>query len=92
MKENINVPKGVFDGVSLRLAGKGSWSQHGDSGDLLVKVIVRPHPYFKRDGANIFTDKYISVTQAILGGTVKVTTLAGERDIVIVPGTSEGQT
>ena len=57
---------------------------------MLVKVIVRPHPYFKRDGANIFTEKYISVSQAILGGTVKVTTLVGEKDIVINPGTSEG--
>ena len=41
---------------------KGNMAENGDAGDLLIKILVRPHPYFKRDGADIFTDKYISVT------------------------------
>ena len=40
----------------------------GDSGDLLIKINVKPHPNFKREGYDIYTDKYITITQAILGG------------------------
>jgi DnaJ-class molecular chaperone len=39
------------------MAGKGNYSSHGENGDLLVKVNIRPHPYFKRDGSNIQTEK-----------------------------------
>lgn len=91
MKETATVPKGVYDGVTLRMAGKGNSSLlSGQSGDLLLKIVVRPHPYFKRSGQNIMTDKYITVTQAILGGTVKVQTLSNIVDVVVKPGTNDG--
>jgi molecular chaperone DnaJ len=47
MKENCVIPKGVYDGVTLRMAGKGNSSMlGGQPGDLLIKVQIRPHPYF----------------------------------------------
>lgn len=63
IKENAIVPKGVYDGVTLRMVGKGNHStKGGQPGDLLLKVTIRPHPYFRRDACDIKSDKYISVT------------------------------
>ena len=67
--------------------GKGNVSPHGPPGDLMIKVTVRDHPYFKRDKYDIHTDKYITVSQAILGGSTKVKTLTGEIDLEINAGT-----
>lgn len=66
------VPKGVNDGITLRMGKKGNFSQVGEPGDLLIEVKVRPHPLYKREDYNILSDKYISVTNAILGGPIKV--------------------
>jgi molecular chaperone DnaJ len=62
VKEKITVPKGVFDGLSLRLAGKGNWSPRGAQGDLLIKVKVRPHPFFGRKDSDTLAIKYITMT------------------------------
>ena len=45
----MNIPKGVDTGVNLRISKKGNFSAQGPPGDLLIKVSVKPHPYFKRD-------------------------------------------
>jgi len=48
--------------------GKGHVSKHGPPGDLMIKIRVKEHPYFKREKFDIHTDKYITVSEAILGG------------------------
>ena len=60
VKEQVNIPRGVDNGVNLRVAKKG---HAGDSqpGDLIVQIKVLPHDYFKRDGANIHSDLYVSL-------------------------------
>jgi len=77
VKENVTIPKGVDSGVNLRMNKKGNYSLKGDPGDLLIKVTVKPHPNFKRQGADILSEKNITLTQAILGGTIKVETING---------------
>lgn len=63
IKENVVIPKGVYNGVTLRMAKKGNSStQGGGNGDLLLKVQIRPHPYFERDGADVKVVKFITVT------------------------------
>ncbi|MFS8160497.1 MAG: J domain-containing protein [Candidatus Roizmanbacteria bacterium] len=91
MKESITIPKGVDNGVNLRLSKKGNFSLTGDNGDLLIKVNVRSHPYFKREGPDIYTDKFITFTQAILGAITRVETLTGKIDLKIRPGTAPGE-
>ena len=56
------MPKGVDSGVNLRVAKKGNCGEGGPNGDLLVQVKVKPHSYFKRDGANVVSDCYLTVT------------------------------
>lgn len=68
------------------MSKKGNFSLKGEAGDLLLKVNVRPHPYFKREGADILCDKKITLTQALLGGKVQVKTLNGTSEVNIRPG------
>ena len=53
----------------------------------MIQVKVKPHPYFKRDGSDILTDLYISISEAVLGSEVKVKTLYGDIRMKIDPGT-----
>lgn len=85
--ETIKIPKGVDSGVNLRMNGKGNVSKHGPNGDLMIKVNVKEDPYFKRDKYDIHTDRYVTVSEAILGGDTKIKTLTGEIKIDINPGT-----
>ena len=88
MKETITIPKGVDSGVNLRMSKKGNFSLRGEAGDLLIKVNVKPHPYFKRSGSDILTEKKITLSQALLGGTAKIKTIQGPLDLKIKPGTN----
>jgi molecular chaperone DnaJ len=61
VRETINIPKGVDNGVNLRVSKKGNAGVGGGTGDLMIQVKVKPHEYFKRDAADIHTDLFISV-------------------------------
>lgn len=90
VKETINIVKGVDNGVNLRVQKKGNAGHEGPAGDLIVHLKVKPHAYFKREGANIHTDLFISIGQAVLGAEVPVKTLYGNVKIKVQPGSSNG--
>lgn len=82
-----DVPAGIDSGMNLRLAGQGAEGDPGaPRGDLMVTVIVQEDDYFQRDGADVHVEVPISVTQAILGGTVDVKTLTGVVEMKIPKG------
>lgn len=87
VSETINIPKGVDNGVNLRVSKRGHAGQGGPAGDLIINVKVRPHAYFKREGSNIHTDLYLSIAQAVLGAELQVRTLYGNVVIKLMPGT-----
>ena len=61
------------------------------AGHLYVRVAVRPHPRFSRDGPNLHLEERIGVDVATLGGAVRVPTLEGGTAEVRVPaGTQPG--
>ena len=85
-KVTVETPAGIDSGMNLRLSGQGAEGDPGaPRGNLLVQVLVEEDPYFQRDGANVHTEIPISVTQAILGGTVDVKTLSGSDVEVKIP-------
>ena len=87
-KFEVNVPKGIDNGQTIRLAGKGEAGTNGGSyGDLMVTVYVRPDNYFKRQGIDIYCDVTITFVQAILGDEITVRTIDGEQKLTIKPGT-----
>jgi DnaJ-class molecular chaperone len=83
----VKIPPGVKDGSRIRIKGRGEQTG-GEPGDLFIIAHVLPHPYFRRDGLDIFLDLPISVYEALLGTKVSVPTLDGAVTITIPPGTS----
>ncbi|MBC7112690.1 MAG: molecular chaperone DnaJ [Candidatus Methanomethyliales bacterium] len=87
----VRVPAGVDDGQQLRLRGEGEASPNGGPpGDLFVNISIRPHPYFKRKGSDLYYDLKIGFPQAALGTEVTVPTLDGDVVVNIKPGTQPG--
>ena len=67
------VPPGVRTGSRVRLSGQGeSGMSGGPPGDLYLKVSVRPHDLFKRDGDNLKINVPVDLYTALLGGTISV--------------------
>ena len=61
-KEQIKIPRGVDSGVNLRVQKKGHAGVGGAAaGDLLIQLKIRPHKLFQRQGANIYSDLYVSI-------------------------------
>ena len=89
----IKIPPGVDNGRRIRLAGEGEAGlRGGPAGDLYVLLAVRPHPLFRRDGANIYCRVPIPMTTAALGGEIEVPMIGGKRTKVKIPaGTQSGQ-
>jgi molecular chaperone DnaJ len=90
----VNVPIGVPDGGTLRLRGEGEAGEDGaPAGDLYVRIRVKDHPVFQRDGDDLHVAVPLTFSQAALGDEVEVPLLEGKRDALHVPpGTQSGET
>jgi molecular chaperone DnaJ len=87
----IRIPAGVDNGARLRIQSEGeSGLQNGPSGDLYVVIYVEEHPFFQRQGNNIYCQVPIGIAQAVLGSEITVPTLEGEEKIRIPEGTQSG--
>jgi len=87
-KQNVNVkvPKGIESGKKLRLKGKGGQAPPGGiPGDLFLKVDIKPHKNYERDGNNLIFEQKIPFSKACLGAKVDVETLDGKKFKVKVP-------
>ncbi|RKX54931.1 MAG: molecular chaperone DnaJ, partial [Thermotoga sp.] len=62
------------------------------NGDLYIIVHVKEHPYFKRQGNNIYLRKDIDFVQAVLGADIPVETLYGTVKLKVPPGTQSSET
>ncbi|WP_290651512.1 molecular chaperone DnaJ [Aquisalimonas sp.] len=90
---NVKIPPGVDTGDRIRLSGEGEPGERGGPpGDLYVEVLVKEHPIFTRDGANLHCNVPINVVTAALGGELEVPTLEGRVNLRVPPGTQTGKT
>ena len=88
----IKIPAGVGEGMVLTVSGKGNAARQGGvNGDLQVLIEEEPNPELVRDGNDLIHNLNITVTTAILGGTVEVPTVDGRAKIKIAPGTHAGK-
>ena len=82
----VRIPAGIESGTDIILPGLGNAGSNGATpGDLYLRVNVRPHKYFIRQGENLFVQIPISITQAALGLDIEVANLAGQVVKVSVP-------
>ncbi|MDO8566766.1 MAG: molecular chaperone DnaJ [bacterium] len=81
----INIPAGIDNGEMIRMTGQGEAIKTGVAGDLYVKVHVKPHAIFRRDGTNLIMNLSVKLTDSLLGTTVSVETLEGKTLEVKIP-------
>jgi DnaJ-class molecular chaperone len=90
---DVTIPPGLVDGQIIRLRGKGmSGSGKGGPGDALIEVEVRPDPRFTREGDDITLELPISLSEAVLGGKVRVPTPTGAVTMTVPKGSNTGTT
>lgn len=89
----VKIPSGVEDGETLRLRGKGGEAPagQGEPGDLLLTIQVCPSQVFERDGLDVHTTLALTVSEAVLGASVRVPTLSGAVSMKIPAGAQSGK-
>jgi len=88
----VNIPAGIDEDVTLRLAGEGEVGPRGGpAGDLYLGFRVKSHPELVRRDQDILYELPITVPQAVLGDTITVPTIEGERELEIPAGTQPGK-
>ena len=89
---DVNLPPGVADGTTYRLAGQGEPGPNGaPRGDLYCHVRVKPHRFFERRGDDLYCVVPISFTQAALGARIDVPTIEAKMAVLLIPhGTQSG--
>ena len=88
----INVPPGVMEGNFLTISDAGNAGLRGGlTGDLRIEIKEKQHDDFVRDGLDIYTDVYLSISEAALGTEVEVPTLKGRARLQVDPGTQAGR-
>jgi molecular chaperone DnaJ len=87
----VNIPAGVTDGTTRRVAGEGEPGRNGaPHGDLHVFVKVKTHPLFRREGDVISCDVPVGLGAAMVGGAIEVPTLEGTAEMKLPAGTQSG--
>jgi curved DNA-binding protein len=89
---SVTIPPGVRDGQLIRLSGEGSpGAGSGPAGDLLLRVRIKPHPRFAREGDDLRVELPVTPSEAALGAAVAVPTLDGTAKVKVPAGSSSGR-
>jgi len=89
---DVRIPPGVKDGSRVRASGEGeSGSNGGASGDLFLRVRIKPHPVFERKGDDLHVKVALPVTTTVLGGEAQVPTITGSVRLKVPETTQPGQ-
>jgi len=89
---DVRIPPGVKDGSRVRAAGEGeAGSNGGTSGDLFLRVRIKPHPVFERKGDDLYVKVALAATTAVLGGEAQVPTITGSVRLKVPETTQPGQ-
>jgi curved DNA-binding protein len=88
---NVQVPKGILPGQTIRLAGQGA-PPHGEgkAGDLYIEIEFQPHPLYRIEGRDLYLELPVAPWEAALGATVKTPTPGGVVELKIPAGSHAG--
>ncbi|GAB4459156.1 MAG: DnaJ C-terminal domain-containing protein [Anaerolineae bacterium] len=88
----VKIPAGAKTGTRVRMRGEGgAGSAGGQAGDLYLEVEVKPDPRFERKDDDLYVTVPVDLYTAVLGGEVRVSTLAGNINLKIPAGSQNGQ-
>jgi molecular chaperone DnaJ len=87
----VRIPPGADTGSRLRVAGQGAPGMAGgDPGDLVIETVVRPHPFFRREGLDLVLRLPITLGEALGGASVEVPTPQGAVKLTVPPRSQPG--
>jgi molecular chaperone DnaJ len=87
-KIKLEIPPGVEEGMAFQLRGEGEMSEAGISGDLIVRLHIKPHPKFERlEDGHLLYNLDVKFTDLALGTDLRVPTLEGSEKLKISQGT-----
>ena len=90
---DVTIPPGLVDGQILRLRGKGApGAGKGGAGDALIEVEVLPDHRFTRQGDDLSLELPVSLSEAVLGGRIRVPTPTGDVTVAVPKGSNTGTT
>ncbi len=88
----VNIPAGVRDGSTIRLAGQGGTGSNGaQPGDLYLHIRLRPHQIFAVHGDDLEVELPITPWEAVLSAKAEAPTIDGKVELTIPPGAKSGQ-
>nr|WP_206364692.1 DnaJ C-terminal domain-containing protein [Sphingomonas populi] len=88
---DLKLPANLENGAQMRLAGRGQPGP-GGAGDGIVKIEIQPHRFFTRDGDNVRLDLPVSLSEAVLGASVRVPTVEGAVMLTVPKNSTSGKT
>ncbi|MFQ5969266.1 MAG: molecular chaperone DnaJ [Nitrososphaerales archaeon] len=86
-KIRVSIPAGAEDGSVIRIAGEGEAIDGGPSGDLYVRINIKPHELFQRSNSDLIYDLKINFVHLALGTEIEVPTIEGYSSIKVPQGT-----
>lgn len=86
----IKIPRGIYDGATIRYPGLGDQSVAGaPRADLYAQFIVRPHPHLEPVGSDLYMSLTINALEAIIGCEREIKGLDGKEFIITIPPGSQ---
>ena len=90
---SVTIPAGIDDGQAVSIRGQGNAGTNGGpAGDLLVRVQIKPHPQFQRDGVTVLYEHPVTFYQAAMGAELEIPTIDGKVKYSLPAGTQTGTT
>ncbi len=87
----VSIPSGIENGEMLRVSGRGEAMRGGSAGDLYIKIHVKAHKLFKKEGQNLVANFEIKLTDALLGAEIPLETLDGNLQVKVPEGVKHGE-
>jgi len=81
----VKIPPGVDNGMAIRVASAGHFEKGYSPGDLFVQPQVAEDPLFKRNGYDVTIEVPLTISQALLGGSISIPTLDGKEIEMMIP-------
>jgi len=87
----VNLPKGVANGMNLSMQGNGNHVRDGQPGDLHILINEIRHAKFRREMGDLFCEEWITIPEAVLGTNITIKTLNGDVDVKVDGGCESGK-
>lgn len=87
-KISLEIVPGIADGQIVQIKGAGEAGERGaGTGELYVRIRIKPHPIFERQGDDLVVKKEVSVLGLLLNKKIEVETISGKKiEVEVIPG------